>query len=255
MHTKFQEFMAEFIGTFFILLFGDGVVAMVKLFNLGGYGNITIAWGFGVFLGILASQRISGAHLNPAVTLALVLIKKFPVKKLPHYVLGQMLGGFAGAALVYFFYAAKFSLVDPTLSNTAGIFTTFPAVPGFFPSFISEVIATGVLLFGILAIVDHFKAEKADWLAPFSIGLLIVGIGMSLGGMHGYAMNPARDLSPRIFIALMGFKNNGLTDGSLIWIPTVLGSLLGGPLGAMLYCITLGHQKKPEKPSELLNEN
>lgn len=250
MYTRYQEFLAECLGTFCILLFGTGVVAMNDLFNLGGYTNITFAWGFGVFLGILVSNRVSGAHLNPAVTLALAVTKRFPFSKMPHYVAGQMLGGFLGAALVYYFYKAKFALVDPTLSHTAGVFTTFPAVPQFMPSLMAEVIATAVLLFGILAIVEHFNNEKAGWLAPFAIGGLIVGIGMSLGGMHGYAMNPARDLSPRIFIALMGFKNNGLTDGSHIWIPAVLGSLIGGPLGALLYNFTLGRRPVLYKTDE-----
>lgn len=240
MYSRTQIFIAELIGTFFILLFGDGVVAMVQLFNLGGYGNITIAWGVAVFLGILVSHRISGAHLNPAVTLALVIIKRCHWGKLFLYIPAQMLGGFLGAAVVYFFYSAKLKLVDPTLSHSAGIFTTFPAVPGFMPSFMAELIATAVLLFTILAIVDHFHHEKSPWLSPFSIGVLIIGIGMSLGGMHGYAMNPARDLSPRIFITLMGFKNTGLSLHSLIWVPTILGSLLGGPIGAALYQVTLG---------------
>ena len=155
-----------------------------------------------------------------------------------------MLGAFAGAALVFYFYRAKFMLVDPTLSHSAGIFTTFPAVPGFMPGFMAEVIATAILLFGILAIVEHFNSEKAGWLAPFAIGALIVAIGMSFGGMHGYAMNPARDFSPRLFIALMHFQNNGLTQGSTIWIAPVLGSLIGGTLGAFLYNMTLG-----QKPS------
>jgi len=242
MHSKTQIFMAEFFGTLFILLFGDGVVAMVQLFNLGSYGVITVAWGLGVFLGILVSHRISGAHLNPAVTLALVITKRCPFGKLFLYIPAQMLGGFFGAALVYFFYAAKFKLVDPGLTHSAGIFTTFPAVPEFMPSFMAELIATAVLLFTILAIVDHFHHEKTPYFSSFAIGLLIIGIGMSLGGMHGYAMNPARDLSPRIFIALMGFKNNGLTNHSLIWLPTVLGSLCGGPLGAVLYQMTLGRK-------------
>jgi len=142
--------------------------------------------------------------------------------------------------LVYYFNAAKFALVDPQHLHTAGIFTTFPAVPQYFPGFMAEVIAAAVLLFGILAIIEYYVQEKATASAPLVIGVLIVGIGMSLGGMHGYAMNPARDLSPRIFVALMGIKNNGLTDGSLIWTQNVLGSLIGGPLGALLYHFTLG---------------
>lgn len=241
MYTRYQEFIAEFFGTMFILLFGNGVVAMSVLFNLGDFTNITIAWGIGVFLGILVSNRISGAHLNPAVTLALVLTKRFPAKKMIHYIVAQMLGAFVGAALVYYYYSAKIARVDPTLSHSAGIFTTFPAVPEFFPGFMAEVIATAILLFGILAIVEHFNNEKAGWLAPFGIGGLIIAIGMSFGGMHGYAMNPARDLSPRIFITLMNFKNTGFS--STEWIAPVFGSLLGGIIGAFIFNFTVG--KKP----------
>ncbi len=159
-----------------------------------------------------------------------------------HYISAQMLVGFAGAALVYYYFKAQFSVVDPTLAHTAGIFTTFPAVPQFMPGFMSEIIATAILLFAILAIVEHFNSEKAGWLAPFAIGALIVGIGMSFGGMDGYAINPARDLSPRLFITLMGFQHTGLLDGSYVWL-MVFGSLIGEPIGAWLYRYTLG--KKP----------
>lgn len=236
----YKEFMAELIGTMFILLFGNGVCAMNSLFNLGGYTNITFAWGIGVFLGILVSSRVSGAHLNPAVTLALVITKRFPKSKMAYFIIAQMLGAFLGAALVYFFYKAKFLISDPTLSHSAAIFSTFPAVDLFIPSLASEVIATAILLFGILAIVDHFIFDKAGFLAPFAIATLIVGIGMAFGGMHGYAMNPARDFSPRLFTAILGFSNNGLTDGSHIWLVPVLGPLIGGPIGALFYDLTIG---------------
>lgn len=236
-------FMAELIGTMFILLFGNGVNAMATLFNLGGYTNITFGWGLGVFLGILVSSRISGAHLNPAVTLALVLTKRTPINKLPLYVIAQMIGGFLGALLVYTFFYAKFMEIDPSLANTAGIFSTFPAIKtSFIPGFVAEIIATTILMFGILAIVDHFTNEKAGFLIPFAVSALIVGIGMSFGAMHGYAMNPARDFSPRLLTAILGFKNNGLTDGSIIWAAPVFGSLIGAPLGAWLYELTLAHK-------------
>ncbi len=234
--------MAEFIGTMFILIFGNGVCAMNSLFNLGGYVNITFGWGLGVFLGILVSTRISGAHLNPAITIALVITKRFPLKKSLVYIPAQMLGGFVGAALVYYFYQAKFAIVDPTLTHSAGIFTTFPAVGGFMPGFMAEIIATSVLVFAILSIIEHFTSDKAPFLAPFAVSGLIVAIGMSLGGMHGYAMNPARDFSPRLFVAIMGFANNGLTNGSTIWIAPLLGSILGGTLGAIIYDLTLGRK-------------
>ena len=170
----------------------------------------------------------------------MVVTKRFPLKKSLVYIPAQMLGGFVGAALVYFFYQAKFAVVDPTLTHSAGIFTTFPAVNSFMPGLMAEVIATAVLVFTILSIVEHFTSDKAQFLAPFAVSALIVAIGMSLGGMHGYAMNPARDFSPRLFVALMGFANNGLTNGSTIWIAPVLGSIVGGTLGAIIYDITLG---------------
>ena len=244
MNTTYKEFLAEMFGTMFIVLFGCGVNAMNSLFNLGGYTNITFGWGFGVFLGILVSNRISGAHLNPAITIALSITKRFPLNKIPHYICGQMLGGFIGAAIVYYFYQAKFAIMDPGLANSSGIFSTFPAVAGFMPGFMAEIIATAILMFSILAIVEHFLNDKAGWLAPFAIGALIVAIGMSFGGMHGYAMNPARDLSPRIFTALLGFANNGLTNGSYIWLAPVLGSIIGAPIGAILFDITLGNKPK-----------
>lgn len=242
MNNTYKEFVAEFFGTMFILLFGNGVCAMNALFNLGGYVNITFGWGLGVLLGILVSSHISGSHLNPAVTIALTIIRRFPLNKATHYICAQMLGAFVGAALVYYFYQAKFALVDPELLHSASIFTTFPAVPGFMPGFMAEVIATSILLFGILAIVDNFTYDKTVYLAPFAVGLLIVGLGMSFGGMHGYAMNPARDFSPRVLITLLGFANNGLSGGSIIWITGILGPIFGGSIGAILYNMTIGRK-------------
>lgn len=243
MYSKWQEFVAELLGTMFIVLFGTGVDAMNTLFGQGGYTNICIGWGLGVFLGILISNRISGAHLNPVVSIALAITKRCPWAKLPHYIFAQMLGGFLGAAIVYAFYLAKFNLVDPGLTHTAGIFVTQPAVPLFMPEFIAEVIATAILLFGILGIVEHFATEKAGWLAPFAIASLIVAIGMSFGGMDGYAMNPARDISPRIFTVLIGFKDSGFANGSLLWLAPLLGPIIGGPLGAVIYHWTVGRKE------------
>lgn len=248
MHTEISQrkiFFAELLGTMFILLFGNGVNAMATLFDLGGYTNITFGWGIGVFLGILVSSRISGAHLNPAVTLALVLTKRCSANKLPLYISAQMIGGFIGALIVYTFYYAKFMKVDPNLLHSAGIFATFPAIKtSFMPGFLAEIIATAILMFGIFAIGDHFAHEKSGYLASFAVAALIVGIGMSFGAMHGYAMNPARDFSPRLLTAILGFKNNGLTDGSLIWAAPVFGSLIGAPLGAFIYDLTLSHRAK-----------
>jgi glycerol uptake facilitator protein len=238
--SSYRLFMAEMLGTMFILLFGNGVNAMVSLFNLGGYTNITFGWGFGGLLGVLVSSRISGAHLNPAITIALAITRRFPTCQIPLYVTAQMVGGLLGAAVVYGFYAAKFPQVDPTLSHSAAIFTTFPAITtSFYPGLLAEVIATAILLFAILALSEHFERINASALIPFAVAALIVGIGMSFGGMHGYAMNPARDLSPRLLVTLLGFKHTGLGAGSWVWAAPVMGSLIGAPLGAWLYDLTL----------------
>ena len=240
----FKEFYAELFGTMLILIFGNGVCAMNTLFNLGGYTNITFGWGLAVFLGIMISSKISGAHLNPAITIALSLSKRFPWKKAPIYIMAQMLGSFIGALIVYIFFYAKFLIVDPTLSNSSSIFTTFPAINDFYSGFFAEVIATALLMFCILSIVEHFNT--ATFLTPFAVSALIVAIGMSLGAMHGYAMNPARDFSPRLLISIIGFKNNGLTDGSLIWLTPIIGPIIGAIIGTFIYDLTL-------KPSKINN--
>jgi glycerol uptake facilitator protein len=239
-----KEFYAELIGTMFILIFGNGVCAMNNLFNLGGYTNITFGWGLAVFIGIIVSNRISGAHLNPAITIALAISKRFPWHKTPIYILAQMIGGFVGALIVYIFFKAKIMLIDPQLTNSAGIFTTFPAINDFYSGFFAEVIASSLLIFGILSIVEHFNQDKAGFLAPFAVSALIVAIGMSLGAMHGYAMNPARDFSPRLLVTILGFKHNGLNDGSMVWITPVVAPVLGTIIGTFIYDITLKPKNK-----------
>ena len=227
-----------------ILLFGSGVVAMVKLFGSqipgevvnGGQTNIAISWGVGVAMGIYVAGRISGAHLNPAVTLAMAVFREFPWAKVVPYCLAQTAGGFVGAALVFFNYRAAFEKADPLLEHTAGIFTTFPAFPNV-PSagFFDQVLGTAILLFLVFAIIDERNHHIHQSLAPLLIGLVVVGIGMSFGSLHGYAINPARDFGPRVFITLAGFKHNGLLDGTReFWVP-IAGPLLGGLLGGGLY--------------------
>jgi glycerol uptake facilitator protein len=244
-NNTIKEFYAELFGTMIILIFGNGVCAMNALFNLGGYTNITFGWGIAVFLGIIISNKISGAHLNPAITIALSLSKRFSWKKAPVYITAQMLGGFIGSLIVYIFFRAKFLIIDPTLVNTASIFTTFPAINDFYSGFFAEVIATALLMFCILNIVENFNTDKATFLTPFAVSALIIAIGMSLGAMHGYAMNPARDFSPRVLISLLGFKNNGLTNGSFIWVTPVIGPIIGAIIGTFIYDITL----KTNKPN------
>ena len=249
--TKGQEFMAEFLGTLVLIMFGCGVCAMVALFGStppvpaeivkGGYTNITLGWGLAVTFGIYIAGTISGAHLNPAVSLAMAVTGRMPWSKVFHYVVAQLLGAFAGAALVYLDFYAKFQQVDPGLTeNTRWVFCTFPAVAGFWPGFIDQVIGTALLLGLILAVVDKLNATPGSNLAPFIIGLIVVAIGISFGGMNGYAINPARDFGPRLFETLIGYKNNGLTDGTNAWLPPVLGPLVGGVVGALAYDLTIG---------------
>ena len=248
------ELLAEFLGTFVLILFGTGVVAMVVLFPTrnpgevihGGFTNITLGWGLAVTMGIYIAGKISGAHLNPAVTLALAVFRNFPWSKVAPYSIAQTAGAFAAAALVYWNYAPAFHQVDPQLEKTAGVFTTFPAFPGLPQAgFLDQLIGTGLLLLLIFAISDEFNMPPGANLAPVLIGLVVVAIGMSFGGMHGYAINPARDFGPRLFTAVRGFRNNGLTDGSRVWWVPVVAPLLGGLLGAALYDFGIRRYLRP----------
>ncbi len=240
-HPLRAELLAEFLGTMVLLAFGNGVVAMVQLFGRGevvngGYTNITLAWGIAVTMAILLTGRISGAHLNPAVTLTVAVFRGFPWRKVAPYMAVQVAGAFAGAAVVFWNYRLAFLKVDPGLDHTAGVFTTFPAFPQLLSAgLLDQTIGTALLLMLIFAITDERNQPLAPGLSAILIGLVVVVIGMSFGGMHGYAINPARDFGPRLFTVLAGFKNNGLTSGELIWWVPVLGPLMGGLVGGLLY--------------------
>src|SRR6202050_5394503 len=227
------ELLAEFLGTMVLILFGNGVVAMEVLFNKGGYTNITIAWGLAVTMGIYIAGKITGAHLNPAVTLAMAVWRGFPWSKVLPYFIVQVAGAFVAAAIVYWNYRPQFLTVDPTLERTAGVFTTFPAFPQQLSAGrLDQTIGTALLLLMIFAITDERNTPPGANMTPLMVGLVVVVIGMAFGGMHGYAINPARDFGPRLFTVLAGFKNNGLTGGSMVyWIP-IVGPLLGGVIGA-----------------------
>jgi glycerol uptake facilitator protein len=252
--TLLAELIAEFLGTFVLILFGTGVVAMVVLFPTrnpgetthGGYTNITLGWGLGVTMGIYIAGRVSGAHLNPAVTLAMAVFRGFSWRKVLPYSIAQTAGAFAAAALVFWNYVPAFRQVDPQLERTAGVFTTFPAFPGLPQAgFLDQMIGTGLLLLLIFAITDEFNAPPGANLAPVLIGLVVVAIGMSFGGMHGYPINPARDFGPRLFTVFAGFRNNGLTDGTRVWWIPVVAPLLGGLAGAAVYDIGIRRFLRP----------
>jgi glycerol uptake facilitator protein len=235
-----SELFAEFLGTLVLILFGDGVVAMVVLFDKGGYTNITLAWGLAVTMGIYIAGKVTGAHLNPAVTLALAVFRGFPWRKVLPYFAVQVAGAFVAAAIVYWNYRLQFLRIDPTLEKTAGVFTTFPAFPlQLSAGLLDQMIGTGLLVLLIFAITDERNTPPGSNMTPLMVGLVVVVIGMAFGGMHGYAINPARDFGPRLFTVVAGFKNNGLTDGTMVfWVP-IVGPLVGGVVGAGVYDLTI----------------
>ena len=235
--------LAEFLGTMVLILFGTGVVAMVILFGHGlpaevvngGYTNITLGWGLGVTMGIYVAGKISGAHLNPAVTITLAAFRGFPWVKVIPYCIAQTAGAFVAAALVFWNYHPAFLKADPGLDHTAGVFTTFPAFAEMpTAGFLDQAIGTALLLMMIFAITDERNQPVAN-LAPILIGLVVVAIGISFGAMHGYAINPARDFGPRLWTVVAGFKNNGLTDGSSVWWIPIAGPITGGLVGGLVY--------------------
>jgi glycerol uptake facilitator protein len=238
------ELAAEFFGTLILLLIGNGAVAMVVLFGHGipgevvngGFTNINFAFGIGVTMGCYVAGRVSGAHLNPAVTLAVAMFRGFSWVKVIPYWIAQTLGAFTAAAIVYWNYRPQFHVADPGLDHTAGVFTTFPAFPDMLSAgLLDQTIGTAILLFLIFAIIDNRNQPPQANLTPILIGAIVVGIGMSFGALHGYAINPARDFGPRLFTAVAGFKNNGLTDGpKVFWVP-IVGPLVGGVIGGALY--------------------
>ncbi len=241
--TLTAELLAEFLGTLVLILFGNGVVAMTVLFGHGlpgevvngGYTNITIAWGLAVTMGIYIAGKTTGAHLNPAVTITLAAFRGFPWRKVIPYCIVQIAGAFLAAALVFWNYRPAFLKADPGLDHTAGIFTTFPAFPDFpMAGLLDQTIGTALLLLLIFAITDD-RNQPLGNMVPISVGLVVVVIGMAFGGMHGYAINPARDFGPRLFTVVAGFKNNGISDGPpVFWVP-IVGPILGGLIGGFVY--------------------
>jgi len=229
-----NAFIAEAIGTGFIILFGCGVVAGSVLkdtkSNNSGWIVIAIAWAIGVTLGIYAAGQISGAHLNPAVTIALAIIGEFEWSQVPVYIAGQFTGAMIAATLVWLAYFPHWE-ATPDKDLKLAVFSTGPAIRHSMSNFITEFIATFILLFALLAIGTN---EFTEGLNPLIVGVLILGLGLSFGGPTGYAINPARDLGPRIMHALLPIKGKGHSDWAYAWIP-VLAPILGGTLGALTY--------------------
>ena len=243
-----QTYLAEAIGTMMLVLLGDGVVANVVLARTKGQNSgwivITVGWGVAVAMAVYAVGRISGAHINPAVTIALATIGSFPWRQVPGYIAAQMLGAFVGAVLVWLAYLPHWPATDDR-GGKLGVFCTAPAIRSTGANLLCEVIGTMALLFGILAIAANAQtlSKPGDvdlsfvfsrGLQPLLVGVLVLGIGLSLGGPTGYAINPARDLGPRLAHAILPIRDKGASDWSYAWIP-VVAPIVGGIAGAGLY--------------------
>jgi glycerol uptake facilitator protein len=229
-----QAYIGEFIGTMILIILGDGVVAGVLLRNSkaenSGWIVITFGWGLGVAVAVYCVFQFSGAHINPAVTISLAVTGQFPLADVIPYIIAQFLGAFVGAVIVWLAYLAHWGETEDE-GLKLGVFCTAPAIYNTPANVITEIIGTFVLVFGILGI---FGNDLAPGLAPLLVGLLVVGIGLSLGGPTGYAINPARDLGPRIAHAVLPIAGKGGNDWGYSWIP-VVGPIIGGILGAVLF--------------------
>lgn len=245
--TYIGELCSEFAGTFILILFGCGVVAQVSTApdgGLGGYDSIAWAWGIGVTLGVYTAARLSGGHINPAVTIAFALFRGFPWRKVAPYALAQTLGAFAAALIVRVAYADYINLVDPEKTiETQGIFSTLPGNGiegiGIPTAFFDQVVGTAILVFVVLVLTTAANNPPLANLGPLLIGLLVVGIGMAWGANAGYAINPARDFGPRMASLVTGYET-ALFDqnGDLyFWLPIVapiVGAIVGGLLFKVL---------------------
>lgn len=241
-----SEFTAEFIGTMILVLLGDGVVANVCLKGTKGHNGglvvITMGWGLAVFTAVVISGEFSGAHINPAVTIGLAVAKAFPLAKVPLFLAAQFLGGAAGAFLVWLFYRDHYDISDDQGAILA-TFCTGPAIRKPLSNLLSEIIGTFVLIMAVLYITGpKVAATTAEIkvgmgsLGAIPVTFVVMAIGMSLGGTTGYAINPARDLGPRLVHQLVPIKNKGASDWAYSWVP-VLGPVLGALLAAVVYLL------------------
>jgi glycerol uptake facilitator protein len=242
-----NAYLAEAVGTMILVLFGDGVVANVLLNRSKGQNSgwivITVGWGLAVTIAIYSVARISGAHLNPAVTIGLASIGSFDPAKIPGYVIAQMIGGILGGVLVWLAYLPHWK---ETIDQGAklGVFCTAPAIRNTAANVICEIIGTAALLFGVLAIGANEQVLKTPGdvdlslvfkgMTPLLVGALVLAIGVSLGGPTGYAINPARDLGPRIAHAILPIAGKGGSDWGYSWVP-VVAPIIGGVLGALAW--------------------
>jgi len=254
-----REFFAEFLGTFVLITFGNASVAqsVLSLQNKGDFFSINWGWGLAVLLGVLVSGGVSGGHLNPAVSLAVATLGKFPWWKVPHYVAAQYLGAFLSSALVFLVYWDALVWYEHdigeyrSLPETAGIFSTYPSPHlSFIWGVFDQFLGTALLLFCVCAITDKSNMKVSKQLVPLYIGFTVLGLGVCFGYNCGYAVNPARDLAPRLFTALAGWGPGVFTSFNHWWVVPVLACHAGGVAGAWLYylVIELHWEEEENKP-------
>ena len=247
-----RELLAEFFGTFILIVFGVGVVAQVVLSRstAGSYLSINVAWGLAVAMGCYVSAGVTGAHLNPAVTLALAAHRRFPWNHMLPYAVAQIAGAFVASAVVYLTYHEALNAFDGGVrqvvgaSGTAGIWATYPqpflsVFPG---GFIDQIVGTALLVAVIFGISDPRNAPPPTGLAPVVVGLLVVLIGATFGFNSGYAINPARDFGPRLFTFLAGWGSGVFTAGNGWWWVPIVAPLVGGVAGGWIYDLLIGRR-------------
>ncbi|MFM7083441.1 MAG: MIP/aquaporin family protein [Hyphomicrobium sp.] len=239
-------FLAEIVGTMLLIVLGDGVVANVLLHKSkgqnGGWIVITTGWACAVTIAVYSVNAVSGAHLNPAVSIALAAIGKFSWAQVPLYILAQMIGAFLGATLVWLTYYPHWQVTEDQRTKLS-VFCNAPAIRNTASNLLTEIIGTAILLFGLLTTLTPKNLVPNTGFdvgfAPIIVGIIVWSIGLSLGGPTGYAINPARDLGPRLAHACLPIAGKGPSDWSYAWIP-VVGPIIGGLIGAFLYSFLWG---------------
>ncbi|MCH4008959.1 MIP/aquaporin family protein [Companilactobacillus sp.] len=238
MHDSLMlQLLGEFIGTAVLIILGDGVVAAVSLKKSKAYGAgwvaIALGWGLAITIAVYCAAFLSPAHLNPAVSLGMAIAGKFSWSYVIPYSIAQILGGVLGGIIVWAFYYDHFKETTDNQEAVLSVFATVPAIRKYWMNCLSEFIGTAVLMFALLAFT---RGNFTEGLNPIAVGILITAIGFSLGGTTGYAINPARDLGPRIAHQIMPVPNKGTSDWAYSWVP-IVGPMLGGAVGAALYTL------------------
>jgi aquaporin-3 len=250
-----REAVAEFLGTMTLIVFGCGVVAQVVLSRqtAGEYLSINLAWGLAVTMAVYVAGGVSGAHLNPAVTIALAVLRGFSWSKVAPYIVAQVAGAFVGALIVYVGYMEAFTNFDNGIrqvsgpQGTAGIFATYPqAYLSTFPGgFLDQVIGTALLVGVIFGISDARNTPPPAGMAPIAVGLLVVVIGAAWGFNAGYAINPARDFGPRLFTFVAGWGGDVFRAGNSWWWVPIVAPVIGGVLGGFVYDALIAKHHPP----------